>query len=112
MPGKNVREKRATKHNQYAGKETRGSGEIPLFHPTKHECANGENMQSYRPVDRDRRGQKQKEPIRRIQQRSLHPTEIRRSTKDMRITESEISIRYFSEYKLAPREVLQEHIAA
>jgi hypothetical protein len=47
MAGKNVREKRAAKHNQRAGKKARRSGETPLFHPKKHECANGENVQRH-----------------------------------------------------------------
>ena len=93
MPRKNMRKKRAAEHNQRPGKVTGWSGETPLFHPKEHECANGENVQCHRPVDRDRRGQNYKEPVRRIEQGSLHPTEIRRSAKDMRVPESEISLR-------------------
>src|SRR5207253_6658128 len=106
MPGKNVRKKCAAKHNQRAGKETGRGAETPLFHPKKHECANGENMKCHRPVDGGRRGQKQEEPVGRIEQGSLHPTEIGRSAKDMRVPQSEISLRQFSETEFAPCEIL------
>ena len=112
MPGKNVWKKCAAKHNQRASKETGCGAETALFHPKKHECANGENMQRLGPVDGDRRGQKQEEPVRRIEQGSLQSTEIGRAAKDVRIPQSEISLRQFSETEFSPCEVLQEHIAA
>src|SRR5262249_18946738 len=112
MPGKNVGKKRAAEHNQRAGEETGRGGNPPLSHPKKHECANGENMERHCAVDRDRCRQKYKEPVRRIEQGSLHPTEIRRSAKDMRVPQRKISLRQFPETEFAPCEVLQQHIAA
>ena len=112
MPGENVREKRAAKHEQRSCEETGRSGEAALLHPKKHECADAKNMQRYCPVDGDRCGQNQEEAIRRIEQGSLHPAEIGRSAKDVRIPQSEITLCQFSETEFAPREILQEHIAA
>src|SRR5215472_8194578 len=112
MSCKNGLKKAAAEHDQRAGKKTRCSGETPLFYPKEHERANGENVQRHRPIHRDRRRQNQKKPVGRIEQRSLHATEIRRSAKDMGIPQREISFRQFTETEFAPREVLQEHVAA
>src|SRR5712691_4219134 len=106
MPGKDVRKKRASKHDERPGEETGRGAESPLFHPKEHERANGKDMERHCPVDRSRQWQNQKEPIRRIEQRPLHPPEIGCPAEDMRIPQRQISLCQFSEAEFAPREIL------
>ena len=88
MTGEDVEKMSAAKHNEAAGPKARHHVQAAHSHPTEHECTNCEYMQRSRPVNGSRQRQNQKQPVRRIEQRSLHSAKIWSAAKDMRIPES------------------------
>ena len=83
-----------------------------MLHPKKHERANRKNVRGHRPIDCDGHRQDEKQPIGRIKESTLHPAEIRRAAKDVRIPQREVSLGQLAEPEIAPRKILQEHVAA
>src|SRR2546427_9742404 len=78
--------------------------------PEIHERSEQPDAQRNAPVSCQGQGQREEQPVGRIEQRRLHGAEKRRSRKNVRIPQGEVALRQLAEAEFSPPQKMQRQV--
>src|SRR2546427_2761852 len=78
--------------------------------PEIHERSEQPDAQRDAPVSCHGQGQREEQPVGRIEQRQLHGAKKRRSSKNVRIPQGEVALRQLAEAEFSPPEKMQRQV--